>query len=212
MIHAENILLCIMLPLGVSILYIKGEVRRYVIGFLLGMAECLIAAYISGFLNLHTGMGANDTAIFLSPVVEELLKFQPLLFFLLLFMPEDHSFSMFAVAIGAGFATFENCCYILRSGADHLPYIMIRGLAVGVMHIVGIYALSLWMIVGKRLRLFSFPVVVGGIAVSMTFHALYNLLVSEPGVSSWIGYLMPVLTAIGLYLLYRKVSKVFATL
>ena len=204
MIYAENILLCIAVPLIISLLFIRGEVRRYVSAFLLGMGVCLIAAYISGFLSLATGMGENDTAIFLSPVVEELMKLMPLLFFLVLFSPEDRTLTMLAVAIGAGVATFENCCYILTSGAESLTYILIRGLAVGVMHIVSIFALSIWLIVAKRLQVFSFPAVLGSLSLAMTFHALYNLLVSEPGVSSLIGYLLPLLAAMGLTYLYRK--------
>ena len=79
MIFAENILLCIAIPLIVSLLFVKGEVRRYLTAFLVGMGVCLLSAYISGFLNLSSGMGENDTAIFLSPIVEELMKLLPLL-------------------------------------------------------------------------------------------------------------------------------------
>ena len=204
MIYAENILLCIAVPLLISLLFIRGDARRYVSAFLLGMGVCLIAAYISGFLNLVTGMGEENSAVFLSPMVEELMKLLPLLFFLVLFSPEDRQLSMLAVAIGAGFATFENCCYILTAGAESLTYILIRGLAVGVMHIVSILALSVWLIVAKRLKAFSFPAIAGGLSLAMIFHALYNLLVSAPGVSMWIGYLLPLLTAAALFLLYRK--------
>ena len=204
MIYAENILLCIVIPLLVALLFVRGNVRHFVAAFLLGMGVCLISAYISSFLGLITAMGVNDTSIFLSPVVEELMKILPLLFFMVLFSPEDNTLAMLAVAIGAGFATFENCCYILTSGAESLPYILIRGLAVGVMHIVSILALSIWLIVAKRLKAFSFPAVVGGLSLAMIFHALYNLLVSEPGLSTAIGYLMPLLAAFVLYILYRK--------
>ena len=207
MIYAENILLCIAVPLLVSLLFIRGDARRYVAAFLLGMGVCLIAAYISGFLNLVIGMGENETSIFLSPVVEELMKLLPLLFFLILFDPEDGALTMLAAAIGAGFATFENCCYILTAGAESLTYILIRGLAVGVMHIVSIFALSIWLIAAKRLKVLSFPAVVGGLSLSMIFHALYNLLVSEPGASSVVGYALPLLAAAGLYLLYRRLSS-----
>jgi len=209
MIYAENILLCIAVPLLVSLLFIRGNVRRFVAAFLLGMGVCLVAAYISGFLGLVAGMGENDTSIFLSPVVEETMKLLPLLFFLVLFTPEDRQLTMLAVAIGAGFATFENCCYILTAGAGSLPYILVRGLAVGVMHIVSILALSIWLIVAKRLKAFSFPAVVGGLSLAMIFHALYNLLVSQPGVSTVIGYLMPLLTAAAFWLLYRKLPQIF---
>lgn len=79
------------------------------------------------------------------------------------------------------------------------------------MHIVGILALSIWLIVAKRLKAFSFPAVVGRLSPAMIFHALYNLLVSQPGVSTVIGYLMPLLTATVLWLLYRKLSQIFET-
>lgn len=207
MIYAENILLCIAIPLAVSLLFIRGEVRRYLAAFLLGMGVCLISAYISGFLNLATGMGDNDASVFLSPVVEELMKLLPLLFFLFLFSPRERTLTTLAVAVGAGFATFENCCYILTQGAESLPYILIRGMAVGVMHIVSVLALSIWLIAAKRLRVLSFPAVVGGLSLAMIFHALYNLLVSESGVSTVIGYLMPLLTALALFMLYRRLPR-----
>ena len=204
MIYAENILLCIAIPLVISLLFVRGDVRRYTAAFLFGMGVCLIAAYISGFLNLVSGMGENDTSVFLSPIVEELMKLMPLLFFIVLFTPEEHTLTMLAVAIGAGFATFENCCYILTSGAESFTFIMIRGLAVGVMHIVSILALAVWFIIATHLQVFSFSSIIGGLSLSMVFHALYNLLVSEPGVSRYIGYLLPLLAAAGLYYLYRK--------
>lgn len=207
MIYAENILLCIAIPFLVSVLFLRGESRRYVSAFLLGMGMCLIAAYISGFLSLVANLEQNEASIFLSPMVEELIKLLPLLFFLVLFEPEDHNFIMLAVAIGAGFSTFENCCYILSYGAESITYIMIRGLAVGVMHIVSILSLSIWLIFVKRLHVFSFPSVVGGLSIAMSFHALYNLLVSEAGATRVIGYLLPLLTAVCLYPLYRRLPQ-----
>ena len=69
-------------------------------------------------------------------------------------------------------------------------------MSVGVMHIVSVYALSLWFILSIRLKAFSFPNVVGALSLSMTFHATYNLLVSKEGVTSVIGYMMPIVTAI----------------
>ena len=42
------------------------------------------------------------------------------------------------------------------------------------------------------------------LALAMIFHALYNLLVSDPGASRTVGYLLPLLAAAGLYCLFRK--------
>lgn len=207
MIYAENILLCIAIPMLLSLLFVRGGAQRFVASFLVGMIACLLAAYISGFLNLVSGMGAEDTSVFISPIVEEIIKLLPLLFCLYMFQPKDESITMIAVAIGAGFATFENCCYILSSGVETLRYVLIRGMAVGVMHIVSILALALGLVLARRFRALSFPGIVGALSLSMTFHALYNLLVSEPGVTAWIGYVLPVLTALILYLPYRRLRR-----
>ena len=128
---------------------------------------CLISAYISGFMNLVTDMGENDTSVFISPVIEELMKLMPLFFFMVMFAPKERTLTMLAVAIGSGFATFENCCYILTSGSENLTYVLIRGFVVGVMHIVSILALSVWFISAKRLNVFGFPAVVGGLSLAM---------------------------------------------
>ena len=61
MIYAENILICILVPFLISLIFVRGEVRKYVIAFLLGMGMCLIAAYISGFFSIVTELGENNT-------------------------------------------------------------------------------------------------------------------------------------------------------
>ncbi len=203
MIYAENILICIAIPLIVSLLFLTGSVRKYMAAFLLGMVMCLLSAYIDGFLALATGMGENDTSIFLSPMVEELMKLLPLMFFMVLTDAKEKTLTMIAVAIGAGFATYENCCYILTSGADNIIYVLIRGFAVGIMHIVSILALSIWFILARRLKAFSLPAVAVGVALAMNIHALYNLLVSKEGASTVIGFILPPVMSVILYFLYR---------
>ena len=209
MTYIENIFLCLALPMLLSLLFTSGSTRRFTLFVVLGMATCLLSAYVSSFFMGRHQCSAVTTAIEIAPVCEEILKLLPLLLYFLIFEPDSHKLTPAAIGIAVGFATFENCCYILTAGAGSLPYILVRGLAVGVMHIVSILALSIWLIVAKRLKAFSFPAVVGGLSLAMIFHALYNLLVSQPGVSTVIGYLMPLLTAAAFWLLYRKLPQIF---
>ena len=204
MIYAENILICIAVPLFVSLIFLTKSAKRFVGAFLTGMAICLISAYIGGFIDIVAAMPEGETAIFLSPIIEESMKFLPILFYLVIFSPGNQHLLQSAIGIGAGFATFENCCYILSSGADSLPYILIRGLSVGVMHIVCTFVLSMALILLRKFKAFSLAGIVGALSLSMTFHGLYNLLVSEPGLSSYIGYAIPLLSAAILYLPYKK--------
>ena len=138
-------------------------------------------------------------------MIEEIMKILPLLFFLFFFTPADSAVIVSAAGIGAGFATFENCCYILTAGAGSLQYVAVRGLAVGVMHIVCMVLSAMVLIVARRYRLLSAATVMGSFAFPMLFHGLYNLLVSRQGLSSWIGYVIPIPAALALYRLYTMV-------
>ena len=207
MIYAENVLICIAVPLVISLLFTKRSTRRFIVSFMTGMIVCLLSAYISGYLAVSTSYSTEEASIFLSPIVEEIMKFLPVLFCFFVFEPSPEDLKPTAVGVGAGFATFENCCFILSSGASNLGYVMIRGLAVGVMHLVTMVAFVMGLRLLKRYKVVAFAGIVGALSMSMTFYGLYNLLVSEPGVSSYIGYALPMLFAVMLYLIgYRPVA------
>ena len=206
MIYSENILVCMAVPLLLTLFFVKDNARQFVLNFLLGMAACLLGAYVSGFLDVATGMGVEDTAVFISPLMEEAMKFLPLLFYFLMFEPQDDRLFHAAVGIGAGFASFENVCSMVSSGAGSLGFLLIRGLAVGVMHIVSVFALVLGLVIARRLKAMRFASTIGALSLSMLFHGMYNLLVSEPGITSAIGYALPLATAVILLFIYRRLQ------
>ena len=204
MIYSENILICIALPLIIAIIFTRSDTRRFIASFVAGMAVCLLSAYLSGFFNYLTKVGAEDMAVFYAPVVEEIMKLLPLLFYVFVFEPKPGKLFTAAIGLGLGFATFENCCYILSSGASDVTYIMIRGLAVGVMHLVCALVLVMGLNTAIFFKVLSLPVCFGALSLSMVFHGLYNLLVSMPGLSSNLGYALPVVSAILLYIPSKK--------
>ena len=112
MIYSENILVCMVLPLILAAVILRDKTRNFVICFIGGMITSLLGAYVSGFIDVVSGYGNETTAIYISPVVEEIMKFLPLLFFYLLFEPTDEKLVHAATGIGAGFASFENVCSI----------------------------------------------------------------------------------------------------
>ncbi|MBR5177310.1 MAG: PrsW family intramembrane metalloprotease [Lachnospiraceae bacterium] len=207
MIYSENILICIAIPLLIAIIFTKRSTRRFITSFILGMIICLISAYFSGFIKFVTGTSMDDTAVLYSPIVEEILKMLPILFYIVVFQQKDDKIFIVAVGIGLGFATFENCCYILSSGASDIAYVLIRGMAVGIMHLVCALLLVLGLSLARYFRVLAIPAGIGALAIPTVFHGLYNLLVSKPGVSSYLGYTIPILTAVILYIPYRKVMN-----
>ena len=95
----------------------------------------------------------------------------------------------------------------LSFGVNNIIFILIRALAVGVMHVVCSLMLIMGIIIQKRLFTLSFPGIVGALSLSTAFHGFYNLLVSEPGIPTYIGYTMPILSAVALYFPYRTLKR-----
>ena len=86
--YIENIFLCLALPLILSLFFIKGRVRRYALFLTVGMAVCLLSAYVNSFFMGQYGVDGTVAAIEITPVCEEVMKLLPLLFFYLIFEPE----------------------------------------------------------------------------------------------------------------------------
>ena len=205
MIYAENILICIVVPLIITVMFIKGNARRLIIFFVSGMAICLLTAYMGGFLEYALDLNREETSIFISPVTEEIMKLLPILFYLLLIEPMDVELVHAGAGIGAGFATFENCCYILTAGTQSLSHVLIRGLAVGVMHVMSILALTLAIIMLRRRNALSIPVILGALGISVSLHSLYNLLVSESGLPAYTGYCIPICVALVMGMFWDRI-------
>ena len=72
----------------------------------------------------------------ITPVCEEVVKFLPLLFYLLVFEPDKHEIVSPAIGIAVGFATFENVCYLTENGAADFSYVLIRGVSAGSLHLL----------------------------------------------------------------------------
>ena len=204
MIYSENILGCIVIPLLISALFTRKGTRRFLIALAVGMISCLLSAYITGFVQFLTDTTPEKMSAFYAPIFEEIMKLMPLLFYLFVWSPKTSAMFSAALGLGLGFATFENCCYILSYGAADLSYVMIRGMAVGIMHLVCALALVFGLTSARRFRVLSLPAVIGSVSLSMVFHGLYNMLVSKPGLSSVFGYAMPVITAVAIYFPFRS--------
>ena len=200
MINAENVLICIAVPLTIILLFTKGDSRRLIVSFITGMVVCVLSAYIAGFFQMASGFSSEETSIFLSPIIEECMKLLSILFCIYVFEPSDEEIQLFSVGIAAGFVTFENCCSFISSGATELVFVFVRGIVVGVMHVVTMVAVAKGLLLLKKYKVFSFAGVIGVLSISSTVHGLYNLLVSEPGISSYIAYAMPMVAVLLLFM------------
>lgn len=201
--YIENIFVCLAAPLLVAVFCLRKDRRRMALFLLAGMTACLFSSYISTFVAAVLHADRLSASVEIAPMVEEAMKLFPLLFYLMVFEPriEDASGSMLMIAVG--FATFENVCYLIANGADNVFHLLIRGFGTGAMHvacgaIVSIGLFYLWDRIWLRAA-----GTIGLLSLAITFHGIYNILVSQSGTAAWIGYLIPVLTAVLLQMIIK---------
>ncbi len=201
--YIENIYICLAAPLILAILCMRREGRRSLIFVTAGMTACLFSAYVSTFLAGVTGVSLANASHEISPVVEEIMKCLPLLFFLLIFEPDKRTSVSGAVLIAVGFATFENVCFLISYGTADLFRLFIRGFGTGAMHVVCGMAVALGLIfLWDRVWLR----VTGGFALIgfvIVFHAVFNIFVNQSGVVFWIGSAIP-LTLVLVYVIFLQ--------
>ena len=204
--YIENIYICLAAPVLITIFCLQ-ETRRRMVFFFAGMTVCLLSSYISTFLALVQQLDFLTASLTIVPVVEEVMKFLPFLFYLLVFEPDREKTTSEILMIAVGFATFENVCYMTQNGAAQALQLLIRGFGTGTMHVVcgaivglGIYFLwdRIWIRAAGTMGLVS---------LAITYHSIYNLLVSQTGIPALTGFLIPSMTVVLYSLFGRRLLK-----
>ncbi|MDL2238294.1 PrsW family intramembrane metalloprotease [Christensenellaceae bacterium OttesenSCG-928-K19] len=212
MIYAENIFMCIAAPLVIAMFLLRGDARRFVVFFTIGLAACLLAAYINNFIvNAAAGleyfsMSAAQTTVRLTPICEEVMKALPIYFYVAVFATKRSDIVSVALAVGLGFATLENCGYIAQYGAEDVLFTLIRGFSAGVMHATCAALLGYGLAFVHGRKHFAFAGSFAFLCMAITYHAIYNLLVSADSGVRIAGYILPVATAAVLLLILRRPS------
>lgn len=192
--YIENIFVCLVAPLLITIVWTRGKTRRMMSFLILGMLSCLLSSYVSTFIATSQGADQLAASLEFAPFVEEVMKLIPVVFYLMVYGPELSDAADGTLMVAVGFATFENVCFLVGNGADSIWHLLIRGFGTATVHVVcalfialGIYRLwdSEWLRFAGGLAL---------LAVAITFHGIFNILVSQPGVVGIIGYIIPLFT------------------
>ena len=193
MTYIENVFACIAAPLLVAALCAGKKHAHFFIFALAGMLSCLLSAYVNTFFAALLDASALGATAEIAPVVEEVMKLMPLLFYLLVFEPEGDRIRSAILVTAAGFATFENVCYLLENGAEDLGFLLIRGFGTGAMHvmcgvIVGYGMVYVWP--RGALRAAGSCALLG---TAVVFHGVYNLMAAYGGRALYVAYALPLL-------------------
>ena len=191
-------------PLLIAALYMGKRQTKFFLFCLAGMGVCLLSAYINTFFAALYGADTFAATAEIAPVVEEVMKLLPLLFYLLVFEPKAEHIKIAAVITAL---SFENVCYLIQNGAGHFSFIFFRGIGTGAMHVIcGAIVGGGLAYVWQRMWL-KIAGTCGLLGAAITFHAIYNLLIAYGGVAQYIAYLLPVLILTAGKLIARRLMS-----
>jgi len=195
MTYIDHIYACMAAPMLVGMLFTGRRWRTDVLFVLAGMTACLLSAYINSFFAGVYSADLDTAAAEIAPVVEEVMKLLPLLFYLLVFEPERARAQTEAIVIAVSFATFENICWLVENGAEQLDFLLLRGFGTGAMHVVCGAVVAAGLMYTWRSTWLRLAGTAGLLGAAVTFHAMYNLLLSAGGAVQIVGYVLPIAAA-----------------
>lgn len=200
MTYIENVFICMASPLLIAALCMGRRQAKFFLCCLAGMGACLLSAYINTFFAALYAADTIAATAEIAPVVEEVMKLLPLLFYLLVFEPEPVPIKNAAIIVALSFATFENVCYLIQNGAGHFSFIFFRGIGTGA--IVGGGLAYVWQRTWLKIA-----GTCGLLGAAITFHAIYNLLIAYGGAIQYIAYILPVLILTAGKLITRRLTQ-----
>ena len=193
MTYIENIFICMVSPLLVAALCMGRRQLRFFLFCIAGMGVCLLSAYINTFLAAVCQADALAATAEIAPVVEEMMKLLPLVFYLLVFEPEGDKIKAAAITVALAFATFENVCYLIQNGADRFFFIFFRGFGTGAMHVLCGLIVGGGLAYAWQRTWLKIAGTWGLLGAAITLHAVYNLLIAYGGAAQYVAYALPVL-------------------
>jgi RsiW-degrading membrane proteinase PrsW (M82 family) len=176
----------------------KNKIFMPVVFFILGGIACLLAFRINSYLIPATNMTEREGLILIAPIIEELLKAIPILFFAFVFIKsKPEKLFPLSFATGLGYAVLDNIFYVMNHGNEDMIFTFFRGVSLSTMHIICAVILGYGLISMAKEKLLILPGSLSLLCAAFALHGVYNLFVSMTNWSLWqmIGYILPVVIA-----------------
>lgn len=173
---------------------------------LLGMLVAVSSYELNTTAQLLLGMSGQDISVRVAPIVEELLKALPVLFYAALICEDRKTLLPLAMSVGIGFALMENA-FLLITYIDRvsLGWAVVRGFSTSLSHGMCTLAVGYGMQFLKLQKKLFYPGIFGLLSLAMTFHGVFNLLIQSS--YDYLGMLLPIVTYLSFRLLTAKGHK-----
>jgi len=201
--------LTLFLPISLLLIFLEKRSRRIILSFLCGVIVCFVAYFINTYICNAVSFTNSNYSIILAPVVEECLKFIPILIFSIILNKGKRQTIAMSFALGVGFCVVENYYYLLSNLHEvGLFWVIIRCIGTGLMHSITSTLIGFGIYEGRiKNKTILFSLV--ALLIAILYHALYNFLVAN-SYTFIFGIFLPILSYIGLLVFLKNdVIKAF---
>lgn len=175
------IMICMVVPLLLLMTMLNGK-SRLLFGFLLAGMMIAVCAYEINTLVCHIfGLSGTELSIKAAPIIEEILKALPILFYAALVSDERKLVLNLSMAVGIGFAMLENA-FLLITYVDevNLGWAVVRGVSTSLSHGICTLIVGCGIIFVRKQKKLFYTGTFALLAAAMTLHATFNLLIQSP--------------------------------
>ena len=174
------IMICMTVPLLLLMTMLDNK-SRLLLGFVLcGMVLAVCAYEINSLVCYSCQLSGPELSITAAPVIEEILKALPVLFFAVLVSDERKQILQLAMAVGIGFAILENA-FLLLTYVDEVDigWAIARGISTSLSHGICTLTVGCGIIFVRKQKKLFYTGTFALLALAMTFHATFNLLIQS---------------------------------
>jgi RsiW-degrading membrane proteinase PrsW (M82 family) len=189
------IFICIAVPISLMLSLLEKKSRTTLFYMLLGLIICLLAAQIN-FILRDSFYGTWDPNVFavtttLTPIVEELLKAIPIIYFGFVISDKRGDLLTVSMALGIGFAILENC-YILVANLDQTSIIwaFTRGFSSALLHGICTSLVGFGVSYVKKRKKLFYTGTFALLTVAIIVHGLFNAFIQSR--YAYIGVILPI--------------------
>ena len=174
-------MICMVVPLLLLMTMLDNK-SQLLLGFVLcGMMLAVCAYEVNSLVCYLFQLSGLELSIKAAPIIEEILKALPVLFYAALVSDERKQVLQLAMAVGIGFAILENAFLLITYvDAVNIGWAIVRGVSTSLSHGICTLIVGCGIIFVRKQKKLFYTGTFALLAAAMTLHAIFNLLIQSP--------------------------------
>lgn len=203
---AYILFICIVAPLLILLLMLRGRSRTLLGYLMIGIFVSLFASELNSVLATWLQTDSFYLTTVVTPIAEEIAKALPVMFYALVFIDKQDKVIPIAFAVGVGFAMFENTVILIQNlDSVTVGWAIVRGFITALMHAVCTAAIGFGICFVKKEKALFLCGTFALLSLSIIYHGIFNMLVQSD--YKILAIILPVVTYIPLVILQAKYYK-----